>query len=141
MEQHAADDEVYWATVRAQYAPAPGFINLENGFFGMQARPVFAAYQRYEAEVNAEHSFFLRTRWAERLAGVRRALADFCGVDADWTVTPDDHGVGVELAVATKRLYIGHHELSGKDFQALQSQARACMEPFALIVAPQALAE
>lgn len=75
----AADDETYWAGVRAQYTVAPDFINLENGYFGLQANPVHAAYQRYESEVNAENSFFLRTRYPARLARVMAALAAFTG--------------------------------------------------------------
>lgn len=75
----AADDETYWATVRAQYAVSPDFINLENGFFGVQARPVHEALRRYETQVNQENSYFLRVRYPDRLAGVKAALAAFTG--------------------------------------------------------------
>jgi selenocysteine lyase/cysteine desulfurase len=76
----AADDETYWATIAAQYAPSPDFINLENGYFGMQATPVFAAFQRHQAQVNAENSYFLRERFADQLEDVMQTLARFCGV-------------------------------------------------------------
>ncbi len=79
----APDDETYWAAIRAQYDVSPDFINLENGYYGMQARPVFEAYQRYQREVSAENSYFLRTRFAGRLAAAKQALAGFCGVAAD----------------------------------------------------------
>jgi selenocysteine lyase/cysteine desulfurase len=77
------DDESYWSTIRAQYSPAPGFINLENGYFGMPADPVRAAFRRYQDEVDHENAFFLRTRWPERLAHVKSLLAAFTGVAAD----------------------------------------------------------
>ena len=76
----AADDETYWATIAAQYAASPDFINLENGYFGMQATPVFAAFQRHQAQVNAENSYFLRERFASQQEDVMQALARFCGV-------------------------------------------------------------
>lgn len=76
----AADDEAHWAGVAAQYAVSPDFINLENGYFGMQATPVFAAFQRHQAQVNAENSYFLRERFASQLENVMQALALFCGV-------------------------------------------------------------
>ncbi|MES2949543.1 MAG: aminotransferase class V-fold PLP-dependent enzyme [Pseudomonadota bacterium] len=76
----AADDEAYWAGVAAQYAVSPDFVNLENGYFGMQATPVFAAFQRHQARVNAENSYFLRECFASRLEDVMQALARFCGV-------------------------------------------------------------
>jgi len=79
----AADDTAFWDAVRAQYAPSPDFINLENGYFGMPANPVRAALRRYQDEVDAESSYFLRQRWPDRLAQVRQALAAFTGVDAD----------------------------------------------------------
>lgn len=76
----AADDETHWATIAAQYAVSPDFINLENGYFGMQATPVFEAFQRHQATVNAENSYFLRERWAGLLEDTVQALARFCGV-------------------------------------------------------------
>lgn len=76
----AADDETHWATIAAQYAVSPEFINLENGYFGMQATPVFAAFQRHQATVNAENSYFLRERFAGLLEHAVQALAGFCGV-------------------------------------------------------------
>jgi selenocysteine lyase/cysteine desulfurase len=77
----AADDEAYWATVGAQYAVSADFINLENGFFGAQATPVHEAFQRYEAQVNMENSYFLRVRYAERLTRVMDALTAFTGAE------------------------------------------------------------
>ncbi|WP_317202653.1 aminotransferase class V-fold PLP-dependent enzyme [Janthinobacterium sp.] len=79
----APDDEAFWAGVRAQYAVSTEFINLENGFFGVQAQPVFEAFLRHQRQVNTETSYFLRQRYAARHAAVLRALADFCGVGAD----------------------------------------------------------
>ncbi|MBI1771527.1 MAG: aminotransferase class V-fold PLP-dependent enzyme, partial [Burkholderiales bacterium] len=77
----AADDEAYWSDIREQYTVSPDFINLENGYFGVQARPVFEAFQRYQAQVNAETSYFLRVRYAPMFVQVMQALKDFCGVD------------------------------------------------------------
>jgi selenocysteine lyase/cysteine desulfurase len=79
----AADDETYWATIAAQYAPSPDFINLENGYFGMQATPVFQAFQRHQAQVHSENSYFLRERFASQLEVVMQTLAHYCGVPRD----------------------------------------------------------
>jgi selenocysteine lyase/cysteine desulfurase len=75
----APDDEAYWATVRAQYAVSPDFINLENGFFGVQATPVHQAFHRHETRLNVENTFFMRERFPARLAVVKAALASFTG--------------------------------------------------------------
>ena len=79
----AADDELYWASVRAQYAPSPDFINLENGYYGMPAASVLQAFQRYQVEVNAQNAYFLRKRWSAELSQVMDALAHFSGVGRD----------------------------------------------------------
>ena len=78
---HPAQDEAYWSGVRAQYAVSADFINLENGFFGVQATPVLQAFQRYQEQLNLEGAYFLRERFPARLAGVMRALAGFTGAD------------------------------------------------------------
>jgi len=77
------DDEPYWSGIRAQYAPSPDFINLENGYFGMPANPVRAALRRYQDEVDRDNALFLRTRWPARLARVKGLLAAFTGVAPD----------------------------------------------------------
>ena len=77
------DDESFWSTIRAQYTRSPDFINLENGYFGMPADPVRAALKRYQEEVDVENAYFLRTRWAARLAHVKALLAGFTGVAPD----------------------------------------------------------
>ncbi|WP_167758683.1 aminotransferase class V-fold PLP-dependent enzyme [Zemynaea arenosa] len=77
----APDDESYWAQIAAQYDVSPSFLNLENGYFGVQARPVFEAFQRYERTVNRDNSFFLRREWPGRHAHVLKRLAAFAGVD------------------------------------------------------------
>ena len=82
----AADDETFWASVRAQYAVSHDFINLENGFFGVQSTPVHEAFQRYETQLNQENSYFMRVRLrvGHRLCGAARvmaALAQFTGAE------------------------------------------------------------
>ncbi|WP_426172717.1 aminotransferase class V-fold PLP-dependent enzyme [Massilia sp. TWR1-2-2] len=79
----AADDETYWAAIRAQYAVAPDVINLENGFFGVQPIPVLRAFARHNELVNWEGSYFMRVRYPGRLARVVDALAAFAGVASD----------------------------------------------------------
>lgn len=72
-------DETVWAGVREQYAVSDDFINLENGYFSVQAKPVFDAFQRYNALLNREAAYFLRVQYPKRLASVMQALAEFTG--------------------------------------------------------------
>ena len=68
-------DEQYWDGVRAQYDVAPGFINLEHGYFGVQARPVFEAYLAQQRQVNLENAYYLRERFAQQAQLHRRRIA------------------------------------------------------------------
>lgn len=87
----APDDEIFWATVRAQYDLSPDFINLEHGYFSLQARPVFEAFLAHQRRVNAESSHFLRQSLGTAYADVMLELAALCGV-------------GVEELVLTRNL-------------------------------------
>lgn len=76
-------DEAYWETIRNQYSVSPAFINLENAYCGVLAKPVLSAYQQYQVEINRETSLFLRTKLHDKLGQVKLALAEFCGINED----------------------------------------------------------
>jgi selenocysteine lyase/cysteine desulfurase len=75
------DDERFWTGIRAQYAPDPGFTNLENGFFGMPAIPVAEAHMRYQALVNREAALFTREKYPREYEKSVAALAAMAGTD------------------------------------------------------------
>lgn len=79
----AADDSPFWAGIAARFQVSPDFINLENGYFGVQAQPVFEAFLQHQTVVNRETSYFLRQRYPALLAQVMQTLAVFCGVGVD----------------------------------------------------------
>jgi len=76
-------DEAFWDAIRAQFTAAPDFINLENGYFGIQPDPVLAAFTRWTAEANAETARFLRLRFPPLLEQVMAGLAAFTGAGTD----------------------------------------------------------
>lgn len=76
-------DEHFWSGIRAHYAVSSDFINLENGYFSLQATPVFDAFQRYNDMVNREASRFLRTEFPARVADVMQSLSDFTGAPVE----------------------------------------------------------
>ncbi|OEZ63617.1 aminotransferase class V-fold PLP-dependent enzyme [Duganella sp. HH105] len=75
-------NESYWAKVAAQYDPAPDFINLEQGYFGMMARPVAEEYKRNIDYLNSHSSRFLRQEFdGSGIEAIRAQIA--MAVDAD----------------------------------------------------------
>lgn len=76
-------DEGFWAGIRAQFEVSSNFVNLENGYFGTQAKPVLAAFEGYNRLANAETSYFYRRTYPERHAEVLHRLAAFTGTHED----------------------------------------------------------
>ncbi|WEK01626.1 MAG: aminotransferase class V-fold PLP-dependent enzyme [Candidatus Sphingomonas phytovorans] len=77
------EDEAYWRQIAAQYDVAPDVIQLENGNWGIMARPVLTAYERAIERVNRENSFYSRRAMGPDLRAVRNRVATALGVGAD----------------------------------------------------------
>lgn len=78
-----AADETYWAGVAAQYDLSPDVIQLENGNWGIMARPVLAAYERHQAMVNRRNSYYSRREYGGDLARIRARVAANLGVEPE----------------------------------------------------------
>jgi isopenicillin-N epimerase len=78
-----AADETYWAGIAAQYDLADDVIQLENGNWGIMARPVLAAYERHQAMVNRRNSYYARREYGGDLARIRSRVAANLGVEPD----------------------------------------------------------
>ena len=78
-----AADETYWAGIAAQYDLADDVIQLENGNWGVMARPVLAAYERQQAMVNRRNSYYSRRDYGGDLARIRSRVAANLGVEPD----------------------------------------------------------
>ncbi|MSU50981.1 MAG: aminotransferase class V-fold PLP-dependent enzyme [Opitutus sp.] len=78
-----ASDHAFWAAMRASYRLTPDYINLESGFFSMQAEPVLEAFIGHVRAVNLASSHYMRTVAVANKARVQARLAALagCGVD------------------------------------------------------------
>jgi selenocysteine lyase/cysteine desulfurase len=74
-----AQDEAFWAGIRAKYRLKPDYINLESGYYSMQATPVLEAFVARVREVNYQASYYLRTTQVPDKAAARDALAAMAG--------------------------------------------------------------
>ncbi|MCE2786716.1 MAG: aminotransferase class V-fold PLP-dependent enzyme [Bacteroidota bacterium] len=69
----------FWMQIRGDYELKPDYINLENGYYSMMARPVMEAYLNDIRTVNKEHSYYMRTVQFENKFKTRDRLADLLG--------------------------------------------------------------
>jgi selenocysteine lyase/cysteine desulfurase len=83
-QEAAADDEKYWKQIARKYYDVAGdYVNLENGYYGIQSKPVLQAYLRNVAYVNREAIRFARKIYPERLVAIKEELADFLGISIE----------------------------------------------------------
>ena len=78
-----AQDEAFWATIRGKYKLTPEYINLENGYYSMQAEPVLEAFIGHVRSINVRASRYMRTRQPDDKLRVRTRLAKMAGVSPE----------------------------------------------------------
>ncbi len=76
--QLAREDD-FWAAVREKYRLKPDYINLESGYYTIQATPVLEAFIAKVREINYEGSYYLRTRQVPDKAAARDKVAALAG--------------------------------------------------------------
>ena len=103
------DDEAYWASVAAQYDVMRDVIQLENGNWGMMARPVLAHYEMAVRRVNRETSYYARRSLTPDLVAVRDRVAAKMGV------APQEIAFTRNATEALKALIIGYNRLRPGD--------------------------
>jgi selenocysteine lyase/cysteine desulfurase len=74
-----APQEDFWAAVRAKYRLKPDYINLESGYYTIQATPVLEAFIAKVREINYEGSYYLRTTQVPDKAAARDKVAAIAG--------------------------------------------------------------
>jgi len=74
-----AQDDAFWTALRGKYRLTPDYINLENGYYAMQAEPVLEAFIGHVRRLNYEASRYMRTVRVEEKNRVRERLAGLAG--------------------------------------------------------------
>lgn len=70
-----------WAAFAGNYDIAPGVANLENGYYGIMARPVLDAFKRNIDYLNRNNSAYLRRDFdGDGIEAIRATLAQHAGV-------------------------------------------------------------
>jgi len=103
------DDESYWAGIAAEYDVVPDVVQLENGNWGMMARPVLDHYQAMVRRVNRETSYYARRGLGPDLMAVRARVAAKLGVQ------PDEIAFTRNATEALKALIGGYNRLRPGD--------------------------
>lgn len=76
-------ESAFWQSVRADYDLPQGVIQLENGAWGVMARPVKEAYLRHQSFVNTQGSYYTRRQFGAAAGEIRARVAALLGVGED----------------------------------------------------------
>jgi selenocysteine lyase/cysteine desulfurase len=98
--ERLAEDEAFWAAIRGKYRLKPDYINLENGYYSMQATPVLDAFITRVREVNYEASHYLRTRQVPDKAAARDKLAAMAGCAPDELIITRNTTESIDTVIA-----------------------------------------
>lgn len=74
-----AEDEKFWAAIRAKFTLTPDYVNLENGFYCFQPDEVLERFIAHVRAINVEASHYMRTRKDADKARVAAKLAAMAG--------------------------------------------------------------
>lgn len=78
-----ATDNNFWIDIRNDYDLKSDYINLENGYYSVMAKPVMDKYVKDIAHVNKEGSYYMRTLQFENKFKSRDRLASLLGCAND----------------------------------------------------------
>lgn len=122
----APDNHAYWAKIADHYDVVRDVVQLENGNWGMMAKPVLAEYQRRVAYVNRFNSYYARRGMGTDIRAVYARLGQALNVDpAELVLTRNATEALKALIGQYNRLRPGDSVLyADLDYDSMQ----ACME-------------
>ncbi len=133
-------------SLRSDFLLEPGFVYLNHGSFGACPKPVFAAYQEWQARLEHHPQLFMR-HLADYLAESRARLGAYVGAHADDLVYFQNPTTALNAAIRSMRLTAGDevvttdHEYGAIDrawrFVCERTGARLLRQPIALPVTSQ----
>ncbi len=126
----AVGEDAFWKSIAAHYDSTREVIHLENGNWGMMARPVLDAYERNVERVNRDTSYYTRRGMIADWTASRDQLA------AALNVHPDEIAFTRNATEALKALILGYNRLTpgdavlyaDLDYDSMQ----ACMDSLAV---------
>lgn len=96
----APSSDPLWDSIRADYDLVPDYINLENGYYCIQPRPVLEAYKRHIADVNRQGARYMRTVQAENKQNAVASLAAILECDPQNVAITRNTTESLDLVIA-----------------------------------------
>ena len=142
----AADDEKYWKKIAHKYyIVSKDYINLENGYYGIQPKPVLQAFQKNINFINADGVRFARKIYPERSAAIKKELASFLQVSDEEIIITRNATEALNIAIQGYPFKEGDEVLICQldyfsmieTFRMLEKQGKIKVNTFDLPLQPQ----
>lgn len=104
-----ATDRAYWAAVSDLYDVERSIANLENGYWGIMARPVLQAYLENTQRVNRQNTVYARNAFGKDAEDVRNRVAGAVGA------APEEVTLTRGATEALQKLITGYNKLQPGD--------------------------
>lgn len=102
-------DEAFWAWVRDLYDVDRSVANLENGYWGIMARPVLQAFIENTERVNRQNTLYARGAFSKDFEAARQRVAKAVGAQ------PDEIALTRGATEALQVLIAGYNKLKAGD--------------------------
>lgn len=120
-----AADEPFWEALRAKYHLVPAYVNLENGYYSMQAQPVLESFIGHVRTVNANAARYMRTGMAADKLRVRGRLAALAGCSVDEIIVTRNTTESLDTVIAGYDWKAGDEAvMAAHDYGAMLDQFR-----------------
>ena len=123
---HLAGAEDFWTALRARYRLPAEYVQLENGYYSMQAEPVLDAFVGHVRAINAQSSRYMRTRQVDDKLRVRTRLAGLAGVAPEELIITRNTTESLDTVIA------GHEWRAGDEAVMAAQDYGAMLDMFTL---------
>ena len=121
-----AEDEAFWAALRAKYRLKPDYINLEHGFYSIQSTDMLEAFIANVREVNYQGSYYMRTVQAADKLAARTKLAALAGCSPEELIITRNTTESLDTVIA------GYDWKPGDEAVMASQEYGAMLDQFAL---------
>ncbi|MBK6991052.1 MAG: aminotransferase class V-fold PLP-dependent enzyme [Chitinophagaceae bacterium] len=141
----APDDEKFWKRIAKKYYDTPtDYINLENGYYGMQPKPVLQAFQKNIEKANKQGARFARKEYPAIAANVKKQLAQFLKVADEEIIITRNATEALNIAIQGYPFKVGDEVLLNQldyfsmieTFQLLQKRGQLTVKAFDMPLLP-----
>jgi selenocysteine lyase/cysteine desulfurase len=129
-----AQEEQFWAGMRAKFKLTPDYINLENGYYCFQPEEVLNAFVGHVKQVNVEGSRYMRTKRVDDKLRVRTRLAALGGCSPAELIITRNTTESLDTVIAGFDWKAGDEAvMSNQDYGAMLDQFRLMARRYGMV--------